>query len=211
MHLGDRGREEREREAEVAVQQLLPVVEVLLPQALVLVQPEQHLQRLRSRRGLSWPWCLAISELTGSPGIIRGMKKLMVIAAQSGERGRRRSVAARNFIGPPPSASGRRGASRRPSAASRCLGDGRPRRTASRPPSARRASPIASRGGSVGPAARHGVRAARVEPAAGRRRDQARRLAVAAVQAVASAAPRPVGVGRGARAAAGCRGAPGPA
>ena len=44
--LRHRRREERERQAEVTVEQLVPVVEVLLPQALVLVQAEQHVQRL---------------------------------------------------------------------------------------------------------------------------------------------------------------------
>ena len=33
--------------------------------------------------GLIRPWFLAIRALTGSPGMIRGMKKLIVIAAQA--------------------------------------------------------------------------------------------------------------------------------
>ena len=45
-HLGDRRREERERQPEVAVEQLAPVVDVLLPERRVLVQAEQHVQRV---------------------------------------------------------------------------------------------------------------------------------------------------------------------
>jgi len=35
---------------------------------------------------LSWPWYLAIIDRTGSPGIIRGTKKLRVIAAHAVNR-----------------------------------------------------------------------------------------------------------------------------
>ena len=73
MHLGDRRREERERQAEVTVEELAPVVEVLLPEALVLVEPEEDVERVRSRAVLIWPWNSAIERRApGRPGSAAG-------------------------------------------------------------------------------------------------------------------------------------------
>ena len=64
------------------MQQLAQVAEVLLTDALLVVQAEQDGQRVDGL-GVDLALVSAISESTGSPGVRRGMKKLMVTAAQA--------------------------------------------------------------------------------------------------------------------------------
>ena len=85
-HLATRRREERERQAQVAVEELRPSSRGTAPTALWSLSSPNSTCSDWIASALIRPWLRRDQRLTGSPGISRGMKKLRVIAAQAVNR-----------------------------------------------------------------------------------------------------------------------------
>ena len=143
---------------EVAVEQLAPVVDVLVPEALRSCPGRTARTASGSRRWSSGPGTWRSASVTGSPGMSRGMKKLMVMRGPRGEQVEGEPLQQVLHRAQPASVSR---TSREPMLAGR--------RRASRPPSGRRGRRSRSRGGrsSVQRAITCGQRGLNRQPAGG--------------------------------------------